>query len=46
VAEAAEAHRSWIAGEVLAVRIEVGPVAGGEPREIDGHRVGLAVRRA
>lgn len=46
VAEAVETHRSWIAGEVLAVRIEVGPVAGAEPREIDGHRVGLAVRRA
>jgi isoleucyl-tRNA synthetase len=46
VAEAVETHRSWIAGEVLAVRIEVGPVAGAEPREIDGHRIGLAVRRA
>ncbi|MGH2657748.1 MAG: isoleucine--tRNA ligase [Actinomycetota bacterium] len=46
VVEAVEAHRSWIAGEVLAVRIEVGTVAGAEPREIDGHRIGLGVRRA
>jgi isoleucyl-tRNA synthetase len=46
VAEAVETHHSWIAGEVLAVRIEVGPVPEAEPREIDGHQVRVAVRRA
>jgi isoleucyl-tRNA synthetase len=46
VAEAVETHHSWIAGEVLAVRIEVGPVPEAEPREIDSHQVRVAVRRA
>jgi isoleucyl-tRNA synthetase len=46
VAEAIEAHRPWIAGEVLAVWVEMGPIPEAEPREIDGHAIRLAVRRA
>jgi isoleucyl-tRNA synthetase len=46
VGEALETHGDWIAGEVLAVRLERGSVPEGVPREIDGHRVGLALRPA
>ncbi len=46
VAEAVEAHRGWISGEVLAVRFELRQVETAFVREIDGHRVGVALRRA
>jgi isoleucyl-tRNA synthetase len=46
VADAVEAHGGWIAGEVLASRLDVAPVGEAPVREIDGYRVGLALRRA
>ncbi|HEX5948636.1 MAG TPA: DUF5915 domain-containing protein, partial [Actinomycetota bacterium] len=46
VAEAVEAHRSWIAGEVLAERIDVSRDPGATVRDIDGQPVGVTVRRA
>jgi isoleucyl-tRNA synthetase len=46
VAEAVEAHRSWIAGEVLAERIDVGRDPGATVRDIDGQPVGVTVRRS
>jgi isoleucyl-tRNA synthetase len=51
VAEALAAHREWIAGEVLAVRLETGAGEGWdgawrERAELDGVAVGLTLRRA
>jgi isoleucyl-tRNA synthetase len=46
VAEAVEAHRSWIAGEVLAERVDVGRNPGATVRDIDGQPVGVTVRRS
>ena len=43
---AVEAHRDWIAGEVLAVRLETGAVDDGYAAEIDGEPVRIAVERA
>jgi isoleucyl-tRNA synthetase len=52
LAEAADAHRDWIAAEVLAVRLDR-PPAGGEGqgrgyldrRSIDGHPIAVALRK-
>jgi isoleucyl-tRNA synthetase len=51
VAEAVASHREWIAGEVLAIRMEEGPGrawedARRERAELDGIEVGIALRRA
>jgi len=51
VAEAVDEHRDWIAREVLAVRVDRGMAddrAGAfqDRREIDGHPVAIAIRRA
>ncbi|MGH2765180.1 MAG: isoleucine--tRNA ligase [Actinomycetota bacterium] len=46
VAEAVDAHGEWIAGEVLAVRIERDdPGEDADRREIDGHTVRLSLRK-
>jgi isoleucyl-tRNA synthetase len=45
-AEAAlRAHRDWIAGEVLAVKLETGSVGDGYAAEIDGEPVRVAISR-
>ncbi|MGH2678768.1 MAG: class I tRNA ligase family protein, partial [Actinomycetota bacterium] len=48
VREALEAHRNWVAGEVLATRITFGvPEDGhGERRDLDGREVTVTVRKA
>jgi len=43
VAAALRAHHDWIAGEVLAVRLETGAVGDGYPAEIDGEPVRISV---
>ncbi|MBV9410989.1 MAG: isoleucine--tRNA ligase, partial [Acidimicrobiia bacterium] len=43
---ALEAHRDWIAGEVLAVKLEPGAVNDGYPADIDGEPVRVAISRA
>jgi isoleucyl-tRNA synthetase len=44
VADAVAAHRDWIAGEVLATTVELGPVDGSEPIEVgDAGQVRLAL---
>ena len=40
---ALQAHRDWIAGEVLAVTLETGAVDDGYPAEIDGEPVRVAI---
>ncbi len=49
LAEAVQAHREWIAGEVLARELVIGPLAGSVDRaetvDIDDHTAVLAVRR-
>jgi isoleucyl-tRNA synthetase len=40
---ALQAHRDSIAGEVLAVKLETGPVGDGYPAEIDGEPVRIAI---
>jgi isoleucyl-tRNA synthetase len=40
---ALEAHHEWIAGEVLAVKLEAGAVGDGYPTEIDGEPVRIAI---
>jgi isoleucyl-tRNA synthetase len=48
VAEAARRHQTWIAEEVLAVKISVGPAADGPQADtvIDGEPVAIVVERA
>jgi isoleucyl-tRNA synthetase len=43
---AVEAHRDWIAGEVLAVKLETGAVDDGYAAEIDGEPVRIAIALA
>jgi len=43
VAAALRAHHDWIAGEVLAVKLETGAVGDGYPAEIDGEPVRISV---
>jgi isoleucyl-tRNA synthetase len=43
---ALQTHRDWIAGEVLAVKLEPGAVADGYPADIDGEPVRVAISRA
>src|SRR5581483_5494466 len=43
VAAALQAHHDWIAGEVLAVKLETGANGDGYPVEIDGEPVRIAV---
>src|SRR5581483_6224993 len=43
---ALETHRDWIAGEVLAVRIEPGAVDDGYAADIDGEPVRVSISRA
>jgi isoleucyl-tRNA synthetase len=42
---ALQAHRDWIAGEVLAVQLETGSVGDGHAAEIDGEPVRVAISR-
>jgi isoleucyl-tRNA synthetase len=42
---ALQAHRDWIAGEVLAVKLETGSVGDGYPAEIDGDPIRIAISR-
>ena len=42
---ALNAHRAWIAAEVLAVKLETGAVGDGYPAEIDGEPVRIAISR-
>jgi len=49
LAEAIDAHRGWIAGEVLATRLEVGPagtVENAKRLDVEGHPVAIALRKA
>jgi isoleucyl-tRNA synthetase len=43
---ALQAHRDWIAGEILAVKLETGAVSDGYAAEIDGEPVRIAIERA
>jgi isoleucyl-tRNA synthetase len=43
---ALQAHRDWIAGEVLAVKLETGAVDDGHAAEIDGEPVRIAIALA
>ena len=43
VAGALQAHRDWIAGEVLAVELETGALGDGYPADIDGEPVRIAI---
>jgi isoleucyl-tRNA synthetase len=41
---AVDAHRDWIAGEVLATSFEIGPVERGETFDVDGRTVSVSLR--
>ncbi len=49
LAEAIDAYRGWIAGEVLATRLELGPagtVEDAQRLDVQGHPVAIALRKA